>query len=795
MAHHTIKLDSSKVTTTYRSTSSNSQNNRIWLNLSNACSVFNNIPSYSIIDTTSSIIYVRGANTYGSQTNVQTYLYSANNGTNLFQFSTMKGYGGYNSSSPASSTWSLRTSSNQVGRIVTTNGVNVGDLLYTSPHIYCFNDKILLAGSRNWAIQSEIHLEYSTPHVVVTTSVNNASMGTISGAGTYDYDKTGITIQATPNTGYRISSWSGFDAGNAGTSSTRTYSASQLINAYDASQSFTVNFEGYTYYIKYDGNGATNTTMSNSTHVYGTSKNLTANAFSRPGYTFLGWSTNKQAKSATYANQASVNILPSSHGATITLYAIWSAIPDINYENLFSLSNWINSASSNYSHSSVEYDNANGTIKLIETGGSSERYTTFTGSGIYIMPIDNTANYELSFDLVTSGCQARVMVFNTTTDLQGWDGYVVDTGGISSGNNYKYTFSAKNQYIHIRFGTVSGNGNAKFSNIKIYKQARKTEIQRLSTFRNLKTLSSLPTPSITGYTFNGWYKNENLSGNSLTVSEAQNITTGITVYSKWTVKTPTVTFNSNGGNSISAKTFTYNQPYGTLTEPIKTGHTFQGWYYKDTNTLINSNSIVTDENDHVLTAKWVVNTYVIQFYSDNSLIHSVSIKYGDKYTGFPNISKKCHIFNGWQNSTGSIVDTNTLMLTDSNHSLTASWTRYSYTINFNGNGDDGTGAMTSQKFTYLKDNQKLTKNTFSKLGYQFNGWNTSADGSGQSFIDEQSMINYEPISNNQSITLYAQWLFTAINNIKIDNLKVTNALLDSTKIVKILIDKILIYSS
>ena len=46
-----------------------------------------------------------------------------------------------------------------------------------------------------------------------------------------------------------------------------------------------------TYFVRYNGNGATSGSMSNSSHTYNISKALTANNFSRSGYEFIGWST------------------------------------------------------------------------------------------------------------------------------------------------------------------------------------------------------------------------------------------------------------------------------------------------------------------------------------------------------------------------------------------------------------------------------------------------------------------------------------------------------------------------
>ena len=76
------------------------------------------------------------------------------------------------------------------------------------------------------------------------------------------------------------------------------------------------------YYVKYDANGGSGT-MANSTHLYGVSKALTANAFTRTGYKFLGWSTSSTATAATYTDKKSVSNLTTTAGATVTLYAVW----------------------------------------------------------------------------------------------------------------------------------------------------------------------------------------------------------------------------------------------------------------------------------------------------------------------------------------------------------------------------------------------------------------------------------------------------------------------------------------
>ena len=51
---------------------------------------------------------------------------------------------------------------------------------------------------------------------------------------------------------------------------------------------------------------------------------------------------------------------------------------------------------------------------------------------------------------------------------------------------------------------------------------------------------------------------------------------------------------------------------------------------------------------------------------------------------------------------------------------------------------------------------RLTRNSYTRLGYEFRGWNTKADGTGISYSDGQEIYNL--CSREQdSITLYAQW--------------------------------------
>lgn len=78
-----------------------------------------------------------------------------------------------------------------------------------------------------------------------------------------------------------------------------------------------------TYTIEFDANGGTGT-MESMQCVYGTQYDLTANAYTLAGYSFVGWAAASDG-AAVYDDGAEVSDLTAADGATVTLYAVWSA--------------------------------------------------------------------------------------------------------------------------------------------------------------------------------------------------------------------------------------------------------------------------------------------------------------------------------------------------------------------------------------------------------------------------------------------------------------------------------------
>ena len=89
----------------------------------------------------------------------------------------------------------------------------------------------------------------------------------------------------------------------------------------------------------------------------------------------------------------------------------------------------------------------------------------------------------------------------------------------------------------------------------------------------------------------------------------------------------------------------------------------------------------------------------------------------------------------------------------SNTTFSAGFAPNTYTLKFNANG--GTGTMADIPMTYDVP-VTLPESVFEREGYEFIGWNTKANGSGDSYADEAEVINLTA-THKGSVTLYAQW--------------------------------------
>ena len=128
-----------------------------------------------------------------------------------------------------------------------------------------------------------------------------------------------LATNSLTKTGYTANGWN-TDSAGTGThyNNGASYSSNTNVTLY---AQWTAN----TYYVKFNGNGSTSGSMNNQTFTYDVAQNLTANAFSKTGYTFAGWATSASG-SVVYADKASVKNLTNTNGSTVNLYAKWNTV-------------------------------------------------------------------------------------------------------------------------------------------------------------------------------------------------------------------------------------------------------------------------------------------------------------------------------------------------------------------------------------------------------------------------------------------------------------------------------------
>lgn len=131
---------------------------------------------------------------------------------------------------------------------------------------------------------------------------------------TVEYGKPYGELATVSRTGYTFGGWKLNTTTITATTNVLTASDHTLTAQWTPNQ-YTVSFNAN------DGTGS----MSNQTMTYGTAANLTANSFTRTGYEFAGWNTAADGSGTSYTDAQSVSNLTDTNGATVTLYANWTA--------------------------------------------------------------------------------------------------------------------------------------------------------------------------------------------------------------------------------------------------------------------------------------------------------------------------------------------------------------------------------------------------------------------------------------------------------------------------------------
>ena len=183
----------------------------------------------------------------------------------------------------------------------------------------------------------------------------------------------------------------------------------------------------------------------------------------------------------------------------------------------------------------------------------------------------------------------------------------------------------------------------------------------------------------------------------------------ITIKAKWNINQYTLTFDTDGGSVVSPITQDYGTRIDKPSDPTREGYTFMVWDNAIPNTM--------PAHDMLIKALWKINKYTVTFDSDRgSNIDPITLDYGSVITKPSNPTKTGHIFGGWFKD-GTLFDFNAPLTRDI--TLKANWIKDDFIVKFDTDG----GSIIADKNS-VKWNDKLLDGVLdpNKTGHTFNGW-------------------------------------------------------------------------
>lgn len=396
---------------------------------------------------------------------------------------------------------------------------------------------------------------YAVWKIITYTVGYNANGGTdapISQTKTYGESLT-LSSQKPTLPGYSFSSWN-TKADGTGTSyaSGGTYTANAGVTLYAI---WTSNSRT----MSYDANGGSGAPAAQ-TFISGSSVTLSNGKPTRTGHSFLGWSQNQAATTASYAAGGTYTFNDS-----VTLYAVWA-------RQTYTIS-----------------FNANG------------------GSGA---PAAQTKTYGIDITLTSSQPTRNGYTFlgwarsNTAATAD----YVSGATYGENGNATLYAVWSVVVYTHTLTYSANGGTGA---------PAAQTQTYSIEDQRSFTVTSDQPIKD--GYAFLGW---SNTAAGTMDYVAGDTITAAAdkTIYAVWEKVRFTISYNANGGsNAPAAQTKQKNVPISiTDSVPTKQDSVFIGWATnaQATEAEYHGGDSFTTDADTVLYAVWGtqsgVNVYVVQ---------------------------------------------------------------------------------------------------------------------------------------------------------------------------------------
>ena len=279
------------------------------------------------------------------------------------------------------------------------------------------------------------------------------------------------------------------------------------------------------YTVKFDANTGTGT-MADMTFKSGEEKALTANAFTKVGYTFGGWSNGD----ATYSDSQTVSNLATTEGAVVTLTAKWNPV---TYTVIFNPNGGsIPTRAAGDVTQTFTYDQKQA---LLDNPFVNQGYT-FAGWNTAADGSGTSYDDKAEVQNLASEQGAEITLYAQWTPIEYTITYNLDGGALAAGETNPGSYTIESDAI------------------------------------------TLKNPTKAGYTFAGW-TGTGLDAATTTVTIAKGSTGNREYTATWTPITYTVSFDANGhGTAPTAQTVNYGTKAIKPTDLTASGYTFGGWY-------------------------------------------------------------------------------------------------------------------------------------------------------------------------------------------------------------------------
>lgn len=628
---------------------------------------------------------------------------------------------------------------------------------------------------------------------LVTTSIaydgNNSTSGSVP-SSTSASAGTSTTTAAAGNlarSGYTFAGW------NTAANGSGTDYATGAAIVYPASGTTTLyaQWTAVLYTLSYNANGGVNSSSGaapNQNANYNATLTLASSTYdpTREGYTFAGWNLKADGTGTNYNAGANNFSMPA---ANTVLYAKWTAIDyTLTYNANGGDAGSVPSAATGKNLGSVF--NLSSTVPTrtgyrfagwnTNAGGTGNDYAS---SASFTMPASNTTLYA-------KWVAANVKV---VYDANGGSGTPpAEQGAAGTGINLSTTVPTKNGYTFLGWcadlsscpSPIQPNGSytipntdttlyAKWAAISytfIYNGNGGTGVPASVTGLNVGGLVTIyvvdannPAPTRAGYSFTGW--NAAANGSSTNYAGGSTYTMGAsnyTIYAQWIGDPYTLTYNSNGGTAISPATEVRRADSTaniTSTTPTRTGFTFASW-----NTAANgsgttyaaSASLTMPTSNVTLYAQWTAINSGVSYNANGGSGAPAGSNYnfGATVTVSSTVPTRTgYTFTGWNTQSGGggtpYAATDTFSMPSSAVVLYAQWSATAYALAYDANGGSGAPVSSNRDFGATVT---VSSGLPARSGYDFQGWNTEAAGSGTSRTGGSTFTM--PASN---VTLYAQW--------------------------------------